>query len=297
MSIRDLFIAIFITFIWGLNFSFIKMGLSSLNPFLLASLRFFFCAIPLVFFIKPPNISFKYVAAYGLFFGVGLWGILYLGMFYGVSAGVASITLNLGVFFAVIFSFFILKEQIKVHNIIAFILAFIGIALIFLITDGSVTLLGMLFVILASVSLGVIQVIVKKANTKEAFSFLIYSTLFPPIPLFLLAYLTQGEDVITHFAQSIDTNAIISLAFQVYPTTLFGYWVWNLLLKKYPVSMIMPISLLIPIFGLLGSYIFFAEEIGVYKVLSCLIIILALAINIYGLKLFGKLALIRKTYT
>lgn len=33
MSGRDLFIAIFITFIWGINFSFIKMGLSSLNPF------------------------------------------------------------------------------------------------------------------------------------------------------------------------------------------------------------------------------------------------------------------------
>ena len=266
MSLRDLVIALGITFIWGINFSFIKMGLSSLNPFLLAGLRFMLCALPLVFFIKPPKVAFKYVIAYGLFFGVGLWGILYLGMFYGISAGVASIVLNLGVFFAVILSYFILKEKMTVYNKIAFILALAGIAVIFLVTDGTVTLIGMLFVILAAVSLAVIQIIVKKANSKEAFAFLIYSTLFPPIPLFIMAYFMQGESVFVDFAQSLDKQALISIAFQVYPTTLFGYWVWNLLLAKYPVNLLMPLSLLIPIFALLGSYVLLGEEVGLYKV-------------------------------
>ena len=119
MTNKDLFLTIFITFLWGVNFSFIKMGLLSLDPFILAGLRFSLCSIPLVFFIKKPNIPFIYVISYGLFFGIGLWGILYLGMFFGVSAGVASIVLQLGVFFTVILSYFILNEQIKSHNILA----------------------------------------------------------------------------------------------------------------------------------------------------------------------------------
>lgn len=294
MSLRDLFIALGITFIWGINFSFIKMGLSSLNPFLLAGLRFMLCALPLVFFIKPPKVPFKYVIAYGLFFGVGLWGILYLGMFYGISAGVASIVLNLGVFFAVILSYLILKEKMTVYNKIAFILALAGIAVIFLVTDGTVTLIGMLFVILAAVSLAVIQIIVKKANTKEAFAFLIYSTLFPPIPLFIMAYLMQGESVFIDFAQSIDKQALISIAFQVYPTTLFGYWVWNLLLAKYPVNLLMPLSLLIPIFGLFGSYVLLGEEVGLYKVLACFIIVIALIINTFGEKIRSRIKIFNK---
>lgn len=294
MSLRDLFIALGITFIWGINFSFIKMGLGSLNPFLLAGLRFMLCALPLVFFIKPPKVPFKYVIAYGLFFGVGLWGILYLGMFYGISAGVASIVLNLGVFFAVILSYFILKEKMTVYNKIAFILALAGIAVIFLVTDGTVTLIGMLFVILAAVSLAVIQIIVKKANTKEAFAFLIYSTLFPPIPLFIMAYLMQGESVFIDFAQTLDKQALISIAFQVYPTTLFGYWVWNLLLAKYPVNLLMPLSLLIPIFGLFGSYILLGEEVGLYKVLACFIIVIALIINTFGEKIRSRIKIYNK---
>ena len=81
MTKKDLTIAILVTFMWGINFSFIKLGLTSLDPFMLAVLRFFLCAIPLVFFIKKPDVRFIYVIAYGLFFGVGLWGILYLGMY------------------------------------------------------------------------------------------------------------------------------------------------------------------------------------------------------------------------
>ncbi len=294
MSLKDLFIALGITFIWGINFSFIKIGLGSLNPFLLAGLRFLLCALPLVFFIKPPKTSFKYVIAYGLFFGVGLWGILYLGMFYGISAGVASIVLNLGVFFAVILSYLVLKEKMTVYNKVGFILALAGIAIIFLVTDGTVTLIGMLFVILAAVSLAVIQIIVKKANTKEAFAFLIYSTLFPPIPLFIMAYFMQGESVFIDFAQSLDKQALISIAFQVYPTTLFGYWVWNLLLAKYPVNLLMPLSLLIPIFGLFGSYILLGEEVGLYKVLACFIIVIALIINTFGEKIFSRIKILNK---
>lgn len=294
MTKRDLSIALFITFIWGINFSFIKLGLSSLDPFMLAALRFFLCCFPLVFFIKKPDVEFKYIVSYGLLFGVGLWGVLYLGMYFGVSAGVASIVLQLGVFLTVILSYIILNEKIYIYNKIAFIVALIGIFLIFLLDDGTVTVLGMMFVILSSVSFAFLQIIVKKAKTKDVFSFLVYSTLFPPIPLLLLSYITNGDVVFIDFFSNIDSNAIISILFQVYPTTLFGYYIWNILLNKYKVSQISPLSLLIPIFGLLGSYLFFNEEVGFYKILASLIIVLGLVINTFGAKVFTNLKRVDK---
>ena len=288
MSNKDFIIAIAITFMWGINFSFIKLGLGSLNPFMLAGLRFFLCAIPLVFFIKKPDVKFIYIVLYGLFLGDGLWGVLYLGMHFGISAGVASIVLQLGVFFTVILSYIILKEKIDIYNKIGFVLALIGILIVFLVTDGTVTILGMAFVILSAISWALLNIILKKAKTKDVFAFLIWSTLFPPIPLFLLAYFMQGDIVFINFFENIDTKAIISIAFQVYPTTILGYWVWNSLLTKYPVSVVSPLSLLVPIFGLLGSFVFFHEEIGIYKIIASLIILLGLVINTFGSRIFKK---------
>ena len=238
-----------------------------------------------MFFIKKPAVQFKYIISYGLFFGVGLWGILYLGMYFGISAGMASIVLQLGVFFTVILSYFILKEKINIYNKIGFVCALFGIFVVFLVSDGTVTLIGVLLVILSAISWALLNIIIKKAQTKEVFAFLIWSTLFPPIPLFLLAYFTQGEIIFINFIQDIDTKAIISIVFQVYPTTIFGYWVWNSLLSKYPVSLVSPLSLLIPIFGLFGSFVFFNEEVGIYKILACSIIILGLGINTFGNKI------------
>ena len=286
MKNKDILIAIFITFIWGVNFSFIKMGLSTLNPFILAGIRFLLCALPLVFFIKKPDVEFKYIVYYGLSFGVGLWGITYLAMYFGLSAGIASIVLQFGIFFAVILSYFILKEKINIYNKIGFILSLFGVFIVFFISDGTVTIIGVFLVLIASLFLAITNILIKKANTKNVFSFLVYSTLFPPIQLFLLAYLTQGDIIFIDFFKNINSNAIISILFQVYPTTLFGYWVWNSLLNKYPVSIVTPISLLIPIFGLFGSYLFYDEQIGLYKFLACFVIILGLGVNTFGDKIF-----------
>lgn len=285
MKIRDLLLAVTVTFIWGINFSFIKLGLGSLDPFMLIGWRFFLCAFPLVFFIKKPDVKIIYLISYGLFIGVGLWGSVSLGIYFGVSAGIASVVLQIAVFFTVILSYFILGDTIDTSKKIGFILALIGVGLILTVTDGSVTYIGLFCVIIGALSWAITNIIIKKAQVKEMFAFIVWSSLFSPIPLFLLAYLTQGEIVYIEFFENINKEVIFSILFQVYPTTLLGYWIWNSLLTKYPVSTVVPITLLIPIFGLLGSYIVFDETIGSIKILACIIIICALSINTFGNKI------------
>ncbi|DAB32016.1 MAG TPA: hypothetical protein CFH79_06095 [Sulfurospirillum sp. UBA11407] len=285
MRIKDFLIAVFIMFIWGINFSVIKLGLSSLNPFMLAGLRFLLCVFPLVFFIKKPDTSLFYLISYGLIFGVGLWGLVTLGIYFGVSAGIASLVLQIGAFFTVIMSAIILQEKMHISKKLGFIVALCGLALIISITDGSVSFLGLSLVLIGALSWGVVNIIIKKANVKEAFSFIIYSSIFSPIPLFLLAYLTQGKSVFIDFFTNLDSIAIFSILFQVYPTTLLGYWIWNLLLGKYPASNVAPLTLLVPIFGLFGSYLIFHEHIGILKISACLLIVLGLFINTFGERL------------
>ena len=236
MNIKDFGLAILITAIWGVNFSVIKIGLSSLDPFTLAGLRFLLCALPLVFFIKKPDVPMKYVAAYGCTFGVGLWGMVSLGIHFGVSAGIASLVLQMSAFLTIIMGVLLLKDNIDQIKILGFIIALVGIGFIASVTDGSVTMLGLALVMLGALAMSVTTIIVKISGAKRMFSFLIWSSLFSPIPLFALAYFTQGQNVFSDFATNVDGKAIFSILFQVYPTALFGYWVWNSLIEKHQVS-------------------------------------------------------------
>lgn len=286
MAKKDIFLLLIVVIIWGLNFSVIKLGLENLDPFVLTALRFFFSAIPFVFFIKKPDLPLKYMITYGLLFGVGLWGMVSLGIFFGLSAGLSSLVLQISVFISIFLAAILFKEKISFIKKIAFFIALFGLALIMTVTDGSVSLLGILFVLLAALAMGLTNIFVKKTKIKNLFSFMVYSSFFSPIPLLILAYLTSGSEAFIFTWQTFDFNTIFSILFQAYPVTLFGYWVWNSSINKYPISLIAPFGLLVPISGFLGSYLIYDENIGFLKLIASLMIFMALVINVYGDKIY-----------
>ncbi len=284
MNIKDLGLAILITTIWGVNFSVIKMGLESLDAFTLAGLRFLLCALPLVFFIKKPDVSMLYVVAYGLTFGVGLWGMVSLGIYFGASAGMASLILQMSAFLTVALGVLFLGDNIDRVKIVGFIIAIAGLGFIFTVTDGSVTTIGLVLVLVGALAMSATNIIVKVSGAKRIFAFIIWSSLFSPIPLFLIAYFTQGQSTFISSLVNIDGKAIFSVLFQVYPTTLFGYWVWNSLINKYQVSKVAPLSLLVPIFGIAGSFFIYNEMIGIEKVIASVLIMTGLLISTFSRK-------------
>ena len=57
----DLLLAVVVVVVWGVNFVVMKWGLRSLTPFQLGALRYMCAAFPLVFFIKPPQVHWRWV--------------------------------------------------------------------------------------------------------------------------------------------------------------------------------------------------------------------------------------------
>ncbi|HHL2561040.1 TPA: EamA family transporter [Yersinia enterocolitica] len=289
MKLTDFLIALLITAIWGVNFSIIKLGLITADPLILAGIRFTLCALPAVFFIKKPDTSWRYIIGYGLLFGIGLWGIVNLGIKAGVSAGIASLVLQFGAFFTMVLGAFLFHENLSKYQYIGIIVALLGLTSIIFISDGSVTFIGLALVLCGAVVWGLVSIIIKKSNTKYIFSFLVWSSLFSPMPLFILSYLFNGPSGFTELAIHFNTTTLFSILFQVYPNTLFAYWVWNSLLTKYPVSVVAPLSLLVPIFGMLGSVMIFNESIPSGKIIAMVFIISGLIIGLYGKRLMGLL--------
>ncbi|MBF6034559.1 EamA family transporter [Pseudomonas sp. P155] len=282
-------LAVLITAIWGVNFSVIKLGLTTVDPFILAGIRFSLCALPAIFFIRKPNVPWRYIIGYGLVFGIGLWGSVNLGIKAGLSAGIASLVLQFSAFFTLLLGGWVFKEALTRFQVLGMLIALGGLLCIILISDGSVSLSGVLLVLSGAASWSIANIINKKARTQEVFAFLVWSSAFAPIPLFAIDYAVNGSAGYSTFVNQVDRTAVLSILFQVYPNTLFAYWIWNSLLKTYPVSTVAPLSLLVPIFGMLGSVVIFHESVPASKVFAVVLIVLGLAVGLYGQRIFNAI--------
>ncbi|MCD4483867.1 EamA family transporter [Chromobacterium vaccinii] len=280
MQRKHLLLAILVTLVWGVNFPISKIGLKTIDPIVLTGIRFSLAAFPLVFFVKRPNVSFSYLATYGVIFGVAMWALINIGIEIGVPPGVASLVIQLSAFFTMAWGALIFKEKIRAGQVAGVILAFVGLTGILLTRNGSHEFWGVILVVLSAVSWSVGNVVIKKSGVKEIFSFTVWASLFPPIPLFLIAYAQHGSAVYLSLVEKVAPEAIFSLVFQVYLATHFSYWGWNSLLRKYPISTVAPLSLLIPVFGIVSSVLIIGERVSSPEAISMLIIISGLFVGL-----------------
>ncbi|PRA33189.1 EamA family transporter [Pseudomonas poae] len=278
---KHLLLAVLVTLVWGVNFPITKLGLRAIDPFVLTGIRFALAALPLVFFIKRPAVKFSYVAAYGFIFGLGMWGVINYGIQVGVSPGIASLIIQLSVFFTMGWGFLLFKEKIRGAQMLGAVLALIGLAGIISTQEGNHAVLGVMLIVLSAVAWSVGNVIIKKSGVKEIFSFMVWASLIPPIPLFLTAWMMHGSAAFEGLQASLDLTAVLSILFQVYLATHFAYWGWNSLLKLYPVSTVAPLSLLIPVFGITSSMLILGERVSTPNLISIGIIIAGLAVGLY----------------
>jgi O-acetylserine/cysteine efflux transporter len=258
---RDLLLGVLVTVIWGSNFSVIEVGLRDLDPFLLTALRFLFTALPLALFIhRPANVPLAAVAFYGVLFGVGLWFVVNLAMSQGMSPGLSSLVLQFSAFFTLILSAIVFSERIRLPQIVGMLLAVGGLLLVIGYTEGVATTRGVLLVLLAAVSWSICNLLVKRFKPADMLAFIIWSSLFSAPALLLLTWLVRGSGPFVALSHGITLAATGSILFQAYVTTIFGYYVWNTLMKTYPAATVAPLSLLVPVSGIATSWLVFDER-------------------------------------
>ena len=148
------------------------------------------------------------------------------------------------------------------------VLAMCALAVLVSAATGNVTLNGVILIMIAACSWTLMGVIVKASKTTQAFAFNVWGMLFAPIPLVLFAVMLHGEQIIWQGIELWDWSTTVAVVFQAYPTTLFGYWVWNKMLIQYPLSTTAPLTLLVPIFALISGYFMYDEVLSVAQVVA-----------------------------
>ncbi|WP_172566041.1 EamA family transporter [Vibrio navarrensis] len=278
MKREDLLLAVAVMAIWGFNFSMIKLGVSEVHPLLATAARFALAVFPAIFFIARPKVAWRYLAAYGLVFGVGIWGMASWSITAGLSSGMSSILLSTNVLFGMLMGLVVFKERLSRRKLLGAGCALVALLILVFDTQGNITLSGLVLILTAAMSWTVMGVIVKASKTTQAFAFNVWGMLFAPLPLVLFALALHGPNILWQAAEKWSTFTTIAVVFQAYPTTLFGYWVWNKMLIKYPLSTAAPLTLLVPIFALVSGFFMFAETLTLAQIIACALFLLGIGL-------------------
>lgn len=271
--------AVLVMAIWGVNFAIIDIGLRSFDPYLLASLRFLLAAVPAVFFFKRPAVPWRYIVLYGLFFGIGQFGLLFAGMHLGFSAGLASVVMQLQAFWTIGLAAVLMREKLVPRHLIGVAVAAVGMGLIASVHDGSVTAAGAVLVVGGSLSWAAANLVIKKAQPSDALAFTVWASLIPPVPMFLISLAGGGWETVERSFTTMGWTGLGSLLYMVYPTILFGFALWGHLLRTYRTSRVAPLTLLVPIFGMASSVLLLDEPLGPLKATAITLVILGLVLN------------------
>jgi O-acetylserine/cysteine efflux transporter len=289
MGRADWVSALVVIVIWGLNFVVMKWGLATLSPLLLCALRFVAASVPLLLFVRPPrSVGWGLLAAYGLVQGVGQFGLLFTGMKLGMPAGIASVVLQTQAFITMLLAALLMGEQPQRWQWLGLCIAIGGLGMIGAAHgDGAagMTLLGFAFTVGAAAMWAVSNLLTRAAARQgryEPVSFIVWTSVFPVLPLALLSLWVDGADSVQRQLQGIGWRELGTVAYLAVLSTLLGYGLWTRLLQRHAASTVAPLSLLVPVIGLLSAMMLLGERPTGVQWLGTLAVLLGMAINQFG---------------
>jgi O-acetylserine/cysteine efflux transporter len=292
MTLRHWGLALLVVIGWGLNFVVIRFGLDELPPLWLGMLRFAALGLIAVVFIKPPKLPIKQMLAYGLTLSFGQFAFLFVAMYYGMPAGLASLVLQSQMLFTLLFARLFLNESWQPQQWLAVVVAIVGLTLLASQTaDTQMTTIGFVLTIAAAMCWGVGNIVNRKiasSGNVDLISLVAWGGMIPIIPFAALSLIFEGPELIKESMAAATLNSVWVVLYLSVVASLFGYGVWAYLMRQYPASTVAPLTLLVPIFGLLSAWVLLGEQVNTVQMLGIAILMLGLLINTFGGKVIQR---------
>jgi len=289
MTFLHIALAILVVAIWGFNFSVIQIGLRDMPPLFFNATRYFLACFPWILFIRPPKVSVKWIVLYGLCTFAIAFSLLFMGIYFGVTPGLASLLYQMQVFFTLFFAVKFFGEKLHGSQILGALIAISGIALVGIKLGGSVSLLGFFCILLGSLSWGGGNAISKKIGKVDMLALVVWGSLAAWPPILAASLIFEGPSAISFSLTHLSSTSIAALAYISYASTLLGFGIWSWLIHHHPLSSIAPFALLVPVFGMLSSAGMLGEPLESWKLWAFSLIVSGLALHLFGRRIWTRL--------
>ncbi len=254
MSRRDNVLAALVATLWGLNFLAIDLGMGDVPPLVFLALRFVAVVLPAVFLVPRPQVSWRVLAAVGLFMSVGQFGFLYVAMGVGLPPGIAALVLQAQVVFTIVIAAGVLRERPTVTQGIGVALGVVGLLVVALGRGGDVPLVGLGLCLMGALSWGIGNVVSRAARVPGGLSLTVWSGLVVPVPVMALALVVDGPTAVLEGLAAVDGAALLATLYTAGIASLLGYGIFNTLLARNPSAAVVPWVLLAPVVAMTAAW-------------------------------------------
>ncbi|HEY9291033.1 MAG TPA: EamA family transporter [Microlunatus sp.] len=272
MPLRDRLLALLVVLLWGLNFPATEIALEHFPPMLLVALRWTLLAIPAILFVPRPQVKLRWLLGTGAGIGLLQFAFLYAGMAAGMPSGLASLVLQASAPFTMLLAGFLLRERISRRQAIGICVAVLGLAAIAIYRAQVAALLPVILTLAGALGWAIGNVCSRQARAPKPMQLTMWMAVVPPVPMMILSLIFDGPDRIARsFTTLTDPKAWISVLALLYIAVfaaVIGYGIWNTLLSRNPSSQVAPFSMLVPVIGVLSSWIAFGEGISLVELIA-----------------------------
>jgi len=293
---RDLAAALCVVLVWGMNFVAMKVALRDFTPFQLGAVRYAFAALPLVLFVRRPQLPAPWLIGYGFVQGVGQFGLLFVALKVGMTAALASVVMQTQLFFTAIFAWLLLHERIAAPLRAGLALAALGLgcfALNFFAggATGGITVPGLALNLGAASMWGTLNIITRKAQQAhpgyDAFQLVVWGSLVPIGPFIAMSLLFDAPAARWQWLHA-GFDAWACAAYLGWIATVLAYTTWTGLFKRHPANRVAPFSLGVPLVGIAAGTGLLGEAVTRWQWAGIGFVVAALAAVMFGPRLVRR---------
>ena len=270
MKITDYFLIFLSTFILGVNYVAVKIGVAEFPPLFMVALRFTIVASILIWFAKAPGKYFPAVLLFSFTMGLLHFGLIFIG-FERVDASLVAIIFQLGVPFSVIFARIFLGEDFGWWRWVGIGIAFSGAVLIAGAPQSSSNLFYLMIVLISIIAWGIASIQIRRMADYDAISLSAWMTLLAAPQLYLASVLLETGQISAAMEASI--SAWGAVFFTAIGASIIGYGLWYHLIGKYTVNKIIPFGFLAPLFGIASAVILLGESMTTITIIGTVLIL------------------------
>ena len=280
MKTRELLLALLVPLTWALGFTVAKAALDEFPPLLLMSMRFFIAGLILVWFVPIPRHCLKDLFWISLVGSTVQYGLTFTGLSM-IDASLGGIIVQLEVPFSVLLAVIIFRERPGLLRIIGMTVSFIGIALI----AGKPSLSGQLEGILLTASGALVwaigQIMYKRISSQiDGLTGIAWIGVIaaPQMLIGSMIFETGQVDALMN-ASWVGWASVVYLGLIM---TVVGYGIWFTVLARNPVSHVMPVLLVLPVFTVLFSVLLLCERPSLEVLLGGVTILAGVSLIVFS---------------
>jgi probable blue pigment (indigoidine) exporter len=282
LMMKNIFAGILFAMLWASASVATKIGLNSVQPFVLANIRFILAGIILLIYakVRGKNININRLEASQLAIYGFLNVTLYLGAFVlaikHVSAGIGSLSTATNPLFITVFTALFLKKNSKANEWLGLLLGMFGVLLATypLLQKSYADTFGLIILLVSMLSYSVAQVYFSSQSwSLDRLAINGWQVLFGGFMLLPITLFTTDWD-----KNTFDFTFFASVGWLIFPVSIIAVTLWLYLLEINPVKAAIWLFLC-PIFGFIYSYFLLNEPVSWHTFVGTVIVLLGLFIG------------------